>query len=260
MEVETYAPVGVLKPLAEDVWIVDGPVIHMRLLPGLSLPFPTRMTVLRLDDGALLLHSPVEADPGLVAAVGELGEVRWLLAPNRLHWWWLGDWAISFPDAEAIAAPGVAEAVARGAGFGRGPGPERPPKIDRVLSDRPEPAWRGALEHLLVRSRFMAEAVLFHRRSATLVLTDLIENFEPRKVRGAFARVLIRLGGVVAPHGATPRDLRLNFSRAQRRAFAASRDRMIAWRPARIVLAHGRIIEEGAAARLASAFAWAGPA
>lgn len=31
------------------------------------------------------------------------------------------------------------------------------------------------------------EAVFFHRASRTLILTDLIENFEPAKLRGGSA-------------------------------------------------------------------------
>ena len=39
-----YAPLNALKPIARDVWIVDGPEIRFGYL-GLKLPFPTRMTV-----------------------------------------------------------------------------------------------------------------------------------------------------------------------------------------------------------------------
>ena len=57
-----YAPLNVLKPVAPDVWIVDGPVIRFY-----GLPFTTRMTVIRLPDGGLWLHSPIAMDDGLVA-------------------------------------------------------------------------------------------------------------------------------------------------------------------------------------------------
>lgn len=55
---EPYTPLNVLKPIAANVWIVDGPEIHFNYF-GLKLPFPTRMTVIRLPDGGLWVHSPV---------------------------------------------------------------------------------------------------------------------------------------------------------------------------------------------------------
>ena len=49
-----YEPVNTLKPVADDVWIVDGPEIQMSYpyLPFFKLPFPTRMTIVRLATAA----------------------------------------------------------------------------------------------------------------------------------------------------------------------------------------------------------------
>jgi len=44
----------------------------------------TRMTVIRLRDGALWVHSPIEPTPGLLAELSSQGEVRYVLAPNRV--------------------------------------------------------------------------------------------------------------------------------------------------------------------------------
>ena len=61
---EPYAPLGVLKPLGRDIWMVDGPVVRGRAAVG-PRPLTTRMTVARLPDGRLWLHAPVELTPGL---------------------------------------------------------------------------------------------------------------------------------------------------------------------------------------------------
>ena len=45
-----YEPLFVLKPIGEEAWIVDGPLISFY-----GLPFPTRMTLFRLDGGALVV-------------------------------------------------------------------------------------------------------------------------------------------------------------------------------------------------------------
>ena len=104
---ETYEPINTLKPVAPDVWIVDGPVIGMAYF-GFHVPFTTRMTVVRLGDGSLWLHSPTPAEPALLAAVDALGPVRHLIAPNKIHYWWIGDWKSRYPEATTWAAPGVA--------------------------------------------------------------------------------------------------------------------------------------------------------
>ena len=44
---ELYEPLFVPKPVGEDLWLVDGPVVRMSYLWG-SFPFPTRMAVVRL--------------------------------------------------------------------------------------------------------------------------------------------------------------------------------------------------------------------
>jgi hypothetical protein len=100
----------------------------------------------------------------------------------------------------------------------------------------------------------MSEVVFFHRPSRTLVLTDMIENFEPQKL-GMFFRVLTWLVGVHHPDGKMPRDMRLTF-RARAAELRAAVELMIGWDPARIILAHGRWYERDGADELRRAFRW----
>jgi hypothetical protein len=100
----------------------------------------------------------------------------------------------------------------------------------------------------------MTEIVLFHRRSRTLVLTDLIENFEPQRL-GVAMRLLTRLAGAQDPNGGTPRDMRATFAR-YRRDLRAAVETMIGWNPQRVVLAHGRWYERDGGQELRRAFRW----
>ncbi|PKQ04317.1 MAG: DUF4336 domain-containing protein [Alphaproteobacteria bacterium HGW-Alphaproteobacteria-12] len=244
-QVDPYEPIGTLKPLARDIWIVDGPVIGMKWL-GLRLPFPTRMTIVRLADGGLWVHSPVAITQALKAEVDALGPVRFIVAPNKIHYWWVGEWRTAYPDAIAFATPRVEEkAGPHGISF------------DRELTDAPETNWAGEIDQVLVPGRFLTEAVFFHRASATLILTDLIENFEMKKVPGAFFRFVLRITGVAHPHGAMPKDLRATFA-GHKQDVKRAVETMIGWAPARIVIAHGRCYEGNAVAELRRAFRWAG--
>ena len=61
---ELYEPINVLKPVGEDLWVVDGPLVKMSFL-GISFPFPTRMVVVRLKSRELFIWSPTELVEGL---------------------------------------------------------------------------------------------------------------------------------------------------------------------------------------------------
>ncbi len=91
-----YAPLSTLKPLSDGVWWVDGPVGRMRLGP-VSLPFPTRMAVIRLRAGGLWIWSPTAPSPGLFAELDALGPVEHLVSPNRFHYASIGAWKRRYP-------------------------------------------------------------------------------------------------------------------------------------------------------------------
>lgn len=242
-----YCPLNVLKPFDRDLWIVDGPIVEMRYLAMGQMPFPTRMTILRLPGGRLWVHSPTELTAGLKEELAVLGPVAWLIAPNRLHWTFLSAWQQAYPEARTFAAPGVEKRAGEG-GF----------RIDEMLGEAPPDAWAGVLHQLLLRgSFFWAEAVFFHRPTATLILTDLIENFEPGHIESRPLAFLMRLGGVLDPEGSTPRDMRLTFL-GRRAALRRAVETMLAWEPKRVILAHGRCFEQNANEELRRAFAWVG--
>src|SRR3546814_12701930 len=76
----TYPPLNVLKQVCRDIWIVDGPLIGFGAL-GISLPFPTRMTIVR-PEGGLFLHSPTVLRPMPCAAISEPGTPQWSIRPQ----------------------------------------------------------------------------------------------------------------------------------------------------------------------------------
>ena len=97
--------------------------------------------------------------------------------------------------------------------------------------------------------------MFFHRASRTLILADLIENFERERLHGPLARALACLGGVLAPNGKTPLDLRLSFRGGMDR-MRGTVDWMLACAPERVVIAHGRWFAQDGTAVVARAFSW----
>lgn len=233
-----YAPLDTPKPVAPDIWVVDGPAIRFY-----GMPFSTRATVVRLAGGDLWVHSPTRLSEGLRQAVSALGPVRHLVAPNWIHYAYVAEWQAAFPGAVAWAAPGVADRAARhGLSL----------QFDRDLGPVAETPWRGQIEQMIVEgSRVHREAVFFHTPSRTLILTDLIENFEPRKLPW-WMRPLARLGGIVEP-GGMPRDMAMTF-RGGRDRLREGVERMIGWAPERVILAHGRWFDRNGTDELRRAF------
>lgn len=237
----TYPPLNTLKSIADQIWIVDGPAIRFGP-PMLRMPFSTRMTIIRIGSD-LLIHSPTPLTPELKREVEGIGRPRWIIGPNRIHYWWIPAWHATFPEAEVYLAPRIREQAGSHIDFGC-----------HVLERDNGYPWDEEIATLPVEGSYMTEVVFFHRRSRTLVLTDLIENFEPRKIRSWLMRILTRFGGVQDPDGAMPRDMRVSYRDKAR--LKAAVDIMIGWNPERIILAHGRWYDRNGADELRRAFRW----
>lgn len=232
-----YRPLDVPKRLARDVWVVDS-----EIGPGI----PVRMTVVRLGSGELLLHSPTRHTAGLQRGLEAIGPIRHLVAPNSVHWMFVKGWQDALPDATTYAAPGLRR---------RGQVRRSGLRIDHDLSSRPPAGWGGEIEQAVVPGGGgFREVAMFHRPSGTLMMTDLVQNFEPRKLPWLL-RPIARLLGNVAPGSRAPAHLRAVMIFRHGDAGEAAR-RIVGWAPERIVVTHGRPIEHDAAGRLRRSLAW----
>lgn len=235
-----YPPLDVPKPVADGVWVVDS------TLPGLlGTVLPVRMTVLRLPDGTLLLHSPTRFSAALHDALAALGPVRHFVAPSPGHWLFLKDWQQAVPAAQSWAAPGLRlrRAVRR-----------QGVRIDQELRGPPPAVWGGAVATVpLPGALGFCEVALFHRPSRTLLLADLALNLQPEKLP-ALARPLLRALGVVAPDGMAPPYLRALVRR--RPAARRAAEELLGLAPERVVFAHGRWFERDGAAALRRSWRW----
>jgi hypothetical protein len=240
----TYPPLDALKPVADDLWIVDsGP------LRALGMPLPVRMTVVRLRDGAIWLHSPTRYDAHLHRAIAALGPIRHLVAPNIAHWTFLKAWQTHCPEALTWAAPNLSQ---------RGQVRRSGLRIDRALEDAAPPEWTRDLRQLVVPGGLgFREVAFFHGTSRTLILTDLVLNLEPAKMP-AFLRPLLRLARMTAPNGQPPPYLRLAIKLRRRAAARAAAD-LVALAPERVVFAHGLWFAGDGAGRLRRSLRWLGP-
>jgi hypothetical protein len=233
-----YQPADTPKMLAEDVWVVDSGPLHGVL--------PLRMTVVRLPDGGLLLHSPTPSTAAVRSAIDRLGPVRALVAPSPAHWMYVVEWQRTYPAAKTWAAPGLGRRKqVRDAGM----------RIDGELGSAAPAEWGGVLEPIPVPGGMgFVEFALYHQPSRTLVLTDLVLNLELRREPLAM-RGLIRLLGAAAPAGRAPAHVRALFRAGGPEARRAAA-RLVALQPARVVMAHGSIFEGDAPDALRRSLSW----
>jgi hypothetical protein len=222
-----------LRPLANDIWIAERPQTFY------GLPVGTRMTVIRLSGGRLLLHSPVALDSELRAELDALGRVSYAVAPNRVHHLYAGEVAKAYPQARLWVGPGLER--------------KRPDlTFVAVLGDEPPEEWRDEVWQTFFRGRpYENEVVFLHRASRTLILCDLAFNFGPRAA--APTRLLMKLLRSYGSFGPSKLDPWLIRDRDAARQ---SLERILAWDFDRVVVAHGDVLESGGRAALRQGYAW----
>lgn len=227
-----------LQAFGPEIWLADGSETET-----LGFRYPTRMAIIRLSDGGLFVWSPVALSADLKAEVDALGEVRHLAAPNSLHHLFLDEWRQAYPPVKLHAAPGLR---AR----------RRDLEFDAELSDAPPPDWAGQIDQVVVRGNAITtEVVFFHRQSATVLVTDLIQQFRPGWFTG-WRALVARLDLMTAEEPSVPRKFRVAF--VDRQAARAAVQRIHAWPVERVVMAHGPPVETGGREVVARAFRWLG--
>lgn len=221
-----------LRALDEDLWVAERPQTFY------GLPVGARMTAIRLSGGRLLLHSPVALDAALRAELDALGEVRYAVAPNRVHHLHAGEVAAVYPEARLWVAPGLER--------------KRPDLVfEAVLGDEAPAEWRDEVGQVFFRGRpYENEVVFFHRASRTLLLCDLAFNFGPRTALPT--RILMTL---LRSTGFGPSKLDPLLIR-DREAARESLERILAWDFDRVVVAHGEVLESGGRDALRDGYAW----
>jgi hypothetical protein len=189
------------------------------------------MTVMQLE-GGVLVHSPVDVDPGLLAPLGTL---RWALSPNLFHHLYLGRWMEA--GAAGYAPVGLAE--------------KRSDLELDVLVETPCDPFGPEVRLIPLKCFAMTQEIaVLHRPSRTLILTDLLFNLSeemPFATRAAFACLC------AYPGCKTSLLERVGMNRAMAREEIAA---LLELDFDRLIMAHGDVVESGGKKALESAFSW----
>jgi hypothetical protein len=218
------------------IWVTERPV----WFGGVRLR--ARTTVVRLTGDALWVHSPCAPTGEVCAALDALGEVRWLVVPNRFHHLEAPAMAARYPNAVVV---GPASATARNRLVA--------PSVGSL-----DAAYTSATPELtpipLRGVPFLDETVFFHADSGSLIAADLLisacasDHWSWRMAGRVFGRYE-KVG--------TPPDVRM-YARASA-AVADSIAAMQALPVRQILVAHADPIRERPLEQLAEAWRFAIP-
>jgi len=221
-----------LERLDDGLWVAAAP----QTLLGIHLW--TRMTVVRLSGGGLLLHSVVPMTGALRSEVEALGTVQHIVLPDLYHHLHVGPWTLAFPKARVHAPPGMAR--------------KRPDlRIDAELSEVPHPDWAADLKPVFISGCGLRETVFLHPRTRTLITADLVENFHGSPHWPT--RAYLRAAGI---YGRVGFSRFLRFLYRDRPRARASLERLLAEDFDRILLTHGQPIPHGGKEALRLAYDW----
>jgi hypothetical protein len=149
------------RPLADDVALISFP---WRVL---GIDFNRNVTLLRLGDGRLIVHSSAPFTEEHVAAIRRFGQPAWLIEATLMHDTFAKDGHKTFPDLPYLAPEGFAKASG----------------ISTSLLDSPPLDWAGEIDVFKIDGVRSNEYALYHRRSRILVVGDLFFSF-PNNVQG----------------------------------------------------------------------------
>jgi hypothetical protein len=212
-------PHGELIALAENLWTLEGTI----KMPTGRLP--RRMTIVRLEDGGLLVFSAIAVDEAEMHKIEALGRPTYLVIPNAFHREDAPAWKARYPDMRVITPEGARAGV------------EQVVPVDdcqfsgETVQFHPVPGTGNGESALVVASA----------SGTTLVMNDLIGNVQ--NARGLMGWVLLAMGFA----GGKPQVPRAYKARAikDRRAVAVQ---FRQWAELaglrRILVSHGAIIEQ----------------
>lgn len=226
-----------MREFGPEIWIENGPPITA--IAGFH--YPTRMVVIRLVGGGLFIWSPIPLTDGLRNTVTSLGVPRFIVAPSDMHHLHVGEWAQAFPEAQLFATQAVLV--------------KRPDLAGAVpLGDKAPPGWAGQVDQVVVTSnRIAKEVVFFHRSSATVLFTDLLQQM-PSDWYSGWRRVVACLDGMIGSRPAVPRKFRLALR--PRAKAKAEIGKILGWRARNVIMAHGTPVEGDGQDFLKDTFRW----
>ena len=217
-----------MKKIGKDIWVAE---TKFKLF---GADFGNRMTVIRLNNRKLLLHSPVMISDVLLGAIRELGEVGFIVTPNNFHGLFVEEWRKEFPEAKYFTAKELNRNDNTSFSLSSITSKELSPDVEIIKIE-------GAPK--------VNEYAFIHKASSTLILTDLAFNIGTNV--SFWSKLFFRLNGAFNKFGPT-RLMKTMI--ADPAALSTSIEGILTFEINRIIVSHGNILEENVRSALKEAF------
>ena len=222
--------------LKDQIWILEYPVRFA------GMDIFGRTTIIRLENGDIIVHDPCKIDDSTKGEIDEIGKVKYIIAPGSYHYLFVADFQEKYPNAETFICPGLER--------------KRPDiKFDWILGNKPDHRWEGAIEQVLVQgTKIIWEVAFYHKSSKTLILVDLLENIgdDYRHEAGLLLRfwwkAILRMWNKPKP---AP-EYQMGWGNKEIVKIAL--EKILSWDARRLFIAHGENIEEHVSETLAKAW------
>ncbi len=219
----TAHPHGPIEKIGSRIWRVQGDV------PG--MPLKRVMTIARLSDGRLVIHSAIALDEAAMREIDAWGEVAFVLVPNGFHRLDAAAFARRYPSAKVLCPRGSRAKVAA---------------VVPSVGDYSELPSDAGVSLALIDGVGDQEGVMTVRDESgvSLVVTDTVFNMP--HLHGAQGLVLKH----VTQSSGGPRVTRIArmFLVKDKKAFAAHLERMAQTEGlARVIVGHHEMITDAPA-------------
>jgi hypothetical protein len=217
-----------LREIDKNIWVAEQPFKYLGLEVG------TRMTIIRLLNGELIIISPIETDDQTINQLNAIGKVTYIIAPNLYHHLFISKFKAIYPEAKLWIPPGLESKIPN-------------ISIDKVISVSSGNIFEQ-IDYLLFDGfkildltgiSILNEFVFFHRQSHTLILTDTAFHFD--KSFSLRTRLAAKFLGVYEKLTPSPLEkLAIN----EKEKVKKSIQNVLRWNFNRVIMAHGTIIED----------------
>ena len=178
---------------------------------------------------------PTALSPELIAEINETGPVKFIVGASNGHNLWLKDWVNAFPDAALHVSGGIPKKLQLTGGY-------------RLLDESFDNIWAQDLTHAYMPGvPFFNETVFLHKKSKSLIVTDLIQNHSgprPPGMAGLISRYVFEPIGFKGICIGPP--LKMGFMIKDKPGFALAIRQIQSWDFDRIIVTHGDIIDTDA--------------
>lgn len=213
--------------ILDQIWIQEYPVKYS------GIEFYARMTIVKLSNGQLWIHSPAPVDTETLLKIKELGEVGFIVAPGTFHYFYVTQWQEAFPQAKTILCPGIEKKK-----------PEIP--FNFILGNDPQPEWVDDFDQVVIQgSSIIWEVPFFHKKTKTLILVDLIENIGKDTPDVDWKmKIWWKLVFHMWDHPKPAPEYQLGYH--EKKAVKRTLEKVMSWDFDKIILAHGELISGNA--------------